>query len=792
RVLFKGEAGIGKSRLIRQFCASIQDQRHSWFEVFCSPFSINTPFAPLLKELERSFLRRGARSSEVALSKIGKAFSTVGVKPDFAIPAIAEMMGLPLPAGYLPLLSSPEQKRRRFIAMFGEFLLAFARLQPMVVVLEDAQWADPSSLELAEHVTERGSGLPLLLIYTARPEFELPSGRIAKAAIFELGRLTHDETLALIRASAAGAALPAQAVELVAERSGGVPLFVEELAAVVADQNTATDSQIPVTLADSLMARLDRLGAAKEIAQVAAVIGREFSYAMLRAITADSEVALSAGLQRLLDSDVIHARGSPPEARYLFKHGLVRDAAYDSLLRARRRLLHGAVARALTADLPSAEREPERLAYHLSEAGETDAASRAWRSAGDAAAKRGALAEAASHYAKAVEMLGALEPSAARDQREMSLLMTLASALSATKGLASKETEAAYRRWRELGRRSHPKGSTALLGLWQMHVTRGDAIAAQELAEQRLQIAQIEKNPSALCRSHRAVGMTLFHRGRLAQSIEHLRAAVEFYAGGQARANLFDDGPLAMGYLAVALALVERRDEAREMSARALQAAEQLESPPTLAFCKLNCAALHWLLGEPREVLRVAREGAAVARAHSLEQLACGLDVYAGWALAATGDAAAGVVQIRTGIAGWLANGQRLPHAWFLSFLAWASAMAGATAEALEIIDEADAAVGEMRLEETIVWSARAEILAHSAAERAVIEEAWLKVIESARRNDAVLFEIRADIALANLVARSSASGKTRVKHSTAKNRKQTAAGAVSSIGETTKPVPRQ
>jgi hypothetical protein len=285
--------------------------------------------------------------------------------------------------------------------------------------------------------------------------------------------------------------------------------------------------------------------------------------------------------------------------------------------------------------------------------------------------------------------------------------------------------------------------------------------------------------------------MTLFHRGKIPRSINHLHAAVECYVEGQARAKLFGDGALAMAYLAVALGLAERRDEAREMSARSIRAAEQLESPPTLAFCKLNCAALHWLLGEPREVLRVAREGAAAARTHGLEQLACGLDVYAGWAVAATGDPSAGVVQIRAAIAGWLANGQRLPHAWFLSLLASVSAMAGAADEALEMIEEAEAAVGEMLLEETIVSSARAEILTQSGAEPKVIEAAWLRVVESARRNGAVLYEVRADIAVTNLVSRSSIPAGARVNLRMAKARDRMAARAVSSTIETTKPAPR-
>ena len=759
-VTLRGEAGIGKSRLLRQFRESLEGQPHAWMEMVCSPFATNTPFAPVL-----GFVSQGMQSPEETLARLQSSLAEAGLELEQALPAVTEMLGLPLPEGYTPLLSSAELKRRRFFSVVNEWLRAQARLNRVVVVVEDAQWADPSTLELLAHLAEQGGSEPIMFLYAARPEFAPVPTSGATPTDFELNRLNHDETLTLLRGSKWADQLPATAAEMVAERSGGVPLFVEELASEIADRGGEErgSQNIPATLADSLMARLDRLGAAKEIAQIASIIGREFSYPMLNAIADRTPSDLAAGLERLLAADVINNRAGQPEASYIFKHALLRDAAYDSLLRSRRRVLHGAVARALAERPLQTEREPERLAYHLSEAGDADAASRAWQTAGDIAAGRGALAEAASHYARAREMLATLPASPARDQREMSVMMTLASVLSASKGLASSEAEEAYRRARELGSRLHPERATALLGLWQMHVTRGEAIAAQDLADQRLKIAQLEGTPSALCRSHQAVGMTLFHRGRITESIEHLRATVEWYGQGNSRAALFDAGPIAMSYLAVALALTARQDEAREMSARALAAAELLQSPPTIAFCTINAAALYWLLDEPQEVLRIASEGIGFARAHDLEQFASGLEIYAGWSTAAAGgDASAAVEQIRKAIAGWLANGQRLPHAWFLSILAWAFAMAGQTGIALETIEEAEGAIGEMLLEETIVWSMRAEILALSGASQKAREGVLQKVIESARRNRAILFEARAEAALSELLRRDSAPAKER------------------------------
>ncbi|HXD90973.1 MAG TPA: AAA family ATPase, partial [Candidatus Binataceae bacterium] len=506
-VLLRGEAGIGKSRLVHHFYETLRSQPHIWFEGYCSPFAINTPFAPLVEALSRVFILRDDTSPHQAFARIRRAMEGVGVNPEHAMPVIAEMFNLELPPGYAPLVSSPEQKRRRFIEVFGEWFLRLARRQPLVCLVEDIQWIDPSTREMIDYVIERGASAPFMLLYTARQDFTPWWPEHPSRSLIELGRLDHRDTVALAKASATGCALTDTTIEMVAERSGGNPLFIEELARVVAEQkgDIAANRDIPATIADSLMARLDGLGNAREIAQVAAVIGRDFSYSILRHLAQLEDAPLVANLQQLIESDLIHARGTPPEARYTFKHALLRDAAYDSLLRSRRRALHGRVARVLT-EQPQGHPDtaPERMAYHWSEAGRADEASKAWQAAGDQIARRGALIEAAAHFTKALEALAEAPPSDQRDQREMSLLMTLGSILSATKGLASSEAETAFDRARQLGRRIHPDRAAALLGTWQMHVTRGEATAAQELAEQRLKIAEAENTPLALCWSHLA------------------------------------------------------------------------------------------------------------------------------------------------------------------------------------------------------------------------------------------------------------------------------------------------
>ena len=749
--LIEGEPGIGKSRLVRQFHQALRVRRHTWLESFCSPFEINKPFAPLVTLLAESFNSGGRESNEERLVGLETGLAAAGFRLEEALPLIAEMMDLPLPDRYPPLVSPPEQKRRRLIATLEQWVFALAGMQPLVMVLEDAQWADPSTLELHRALVAHSAASRLMLVYTVRPGFLPPWPAPANQARIPVRRLDGRETREMARA-AAHAAVDARALDLVAERTDGVPLFVEELARVMAERGDAADApdSVPATLADSLMARIDRLGEVKEVAQIASVIGREFSHEVLREIAGRDDAELAAALERIAAAELISADGAGTRATYLFKHGLVRDAAYTSLLRSRRRELHRAVAHALSEKFPRvAESEPETLAFHLTEAGEREAATAAWSDAGDRSAARGALTEAANHYARGLEVLFTTPASRARDQREMGFRIALGSIYTATKGLASREVEEVYRRASELGERIGGGKNSILLGLWQTYLGRGELAAAQTLAERRLEIARGEGAPLSLCWSHYALGATLMHRGRLAEAIENLRAAVEHGRDRDSAGRLLDAAPLALSYLSVALMLAGRADEARAIGERAMAIAGQTGKPFNLAFCAVNVAATYQLANDFERVFAIAHQAAEFAHARNLSQFASGLDVYAGWALAMRGDAPAGIERLRHGITGWIANGQRLPYGWYLALLAWALALGGHFDEARHTIQDAHAAVGELLMDgPTVAW-AEAEILRLAGAAPEDHERALGAVIERARATGNLIHELRAATALA-------------------------------------------
>src|SRR5262249_35018742 len=316
----------------------------------------------------------GVESVEEKLDRLDENIALAGLKSAEAVPLIAPLLNLPVPDKYPPLLLSPEQQRKRLLATLIGWLFGTNRGQPPPVVLEDLQWSDPSSLELQQLTVEQNATVPMLLLYTARPEFRAPWPMRAHHTQITLNRLSRSQAREMVTRVAASGALPENVLDTVVERTGGVPLFAEELTRALLEGGTVVHT-IPASLQNSLMARLDRLGSAKDVAQVASVIGREFSYELLHIVSKMTEDELQSALAKLTEAELIYARGIPPEAIYQFKHALVQDAAYEALLKSHRRQLHRRVAETLAEIYPEvAETQPELLALHWTEAGAAEPA----------------------------------------------------------------------------------------------------------------------------------------------------------------------------------------------------------------------------------------------------------------------------------------------------------------------------------------------------------------------------------------------------------------------------------
>jgi predicted ATPase len=375
--LIVGEAGIGKSRLVQRFHEQIAGTPHTWVETAAGAFSQNTPFYAVTEMLRELLAWRGDESAEEQLTQLETRLELAGLKTAEALPLIALLLNLPIPTKYPPSPLSPEQQRRRLLATLVEWLLGAARVQPIVIAIEDLHWADPSTLELLQLVVEQGATARLLLLYTARPEFRSQWPPQAHHTQLTLNRLNSRNVRTMMGEVAAQKALSEETIATVVERTSGIPLFVEELTRAVLESGNAklTEREIPVTLHDSLMARLDRLGPAKEVLQVGAVIGGEFSYELLHAVHPIAEEDLQLALRNLAEAELLYVHGIAPEATYQFKHALIRDAAYEALLKRRRKDLHRLLARTINEQFTTlTETQPEVLARHWTQAGETEPA----------------------------------------------------------------------------------------------------------------------------------------------------------------------------------------------------------------------------------------------------------------------------------------------------------------------------------------------------------------------------------------------------------------------------------
>src|ERR1700730_10415355 len=372
-----GEGGIGKSRLVQRFREELAATPFTWLECATAPFFQNTPFYAVADMLQQSFHWEAGHTVEQRLAALEASLGLAGLDPNVAVPLIAPLLELPVGTKYPPSSMAPDQQRRRLLATLVGWTFGAAKAQPQVIATEDLHWADPSTLELTQLLVEQSAPARLLLLYTARPEFHAPWTMRAHHTQINLNRLTARNVRTMVAQVAAKIALSDETVATVVARTGGVPLFVEELTRAVLESGELklTGREIPATLHDSLMARLDRLGPAKEIIQVGAVIGSEFSYELLHAVHPISDEDLQDAIRSATDAELVYVRGIPPEATYQFKHALIRDAAYEALLRSRRRGLHRRVAQTITEKFPAmAEAQPEVLARHWTEAGETELA----------------------------------------------------------------------------------------------------------------------------------------------------------------------------------------------------------------------------------------------------------------------------------------------------------------------------------------------------------------------------------------------------------------------------------
>jgi class 3 adenylate cyclase/predicted ATPase len=774
-VLLSGEAGIGKSRLAAQLAAEVASEPHTRLRYQCSPYHRDSVLHPFVVQLGRAARLAAEDPAETQLDKLEAILAPPRIAE--TAPLFASLLSIPARDRYPPLALSAAQQRRLTLAALLDQLEALARQRPVLMLFEDAHWADATSLEVLDLTVERVRALQVLMLITFRPEYEAPWTGLSHVINIALDRFapTEVETLA---EHVAGRPLPPEVTAQIVAKTDGVPLFVEELTKTVIEggllvagpQGWHLDGPlppfaIPATLQDSLAARLDRLAPVKEIAQIGAAIGREFAYPLLRAVAGRDEAALRAALLQLEEAELLFRSGAPPDARYTFKHALVQDTAYETLLRSRRQILHRQIADALRGEFaPTAAAEPELVAHHLTQAGLDEPAIEWWGKAGDQALRRSAFKEAAAHLGKAIglaDKLAATAPSAASGSSRLHLQTSLGNALIWAKGYSAPETRAAFARARELASREEDASErfSAYYGLWVGNLNRCEPAPMREMAELFLREATARPDCPETLVAHRISGITRFYFGDFAGAHEHFQQTLELYDRARHAdfANRFGQDPrvVAETFDAITLWVLGRIDDSLRLADRALADAESAAHTQTMAYALLHAALLGLVRCNPEAVATDSQALANIVSRYDLPVLwACHAVFLQGWAKWSDGAEEASLAEMRRGLAICREQGGRHILPSHEAALAEAEANAGETDAGLRRLDDALAELEatEARWYEAEIHRIRGEILLkRDPADTAAAEQSLQAAIAIAQSQKARSFELRAALSLAKL-----------------------------------------
>jgi class 3 adenylate cyclase len=768
RVVFvAGEPGIGKSRLLHAFEQRLLGDAALVLRYFCSPHHVDRAFFPVIEQLEQAARLLRADSVAEKLAKLEALLATSDAN-DEHIGTIVNLLAIPAEGRFAPPDVSPQQRKGKTLSALLAHLRGLGARQPVLVLYEDLHWIDPSSMELLSLTAAHIAHLPVLLLVTARPEFRPPWPEEAQLSTMTLRRLDRSESASLVARVAAEQDLPDEVVEQILTHGDGVPLFVEELTKAVLETGPSSDAsdvdihahiEVPASLRSSLLARLDHLGPAREVARIGAVIGREFDYDLLCAVAGMPEAALASALDRLCASGLVVRRGYPPEAKFLFKHALVQEAAYSSLLRADRRSVHRKIAEALEAQFCKiAETRPNLLAHHFTAAAMSEPAVRYLLKAGQQALGLSAMAEAAALLGRALGLITTLPDGTKRQENELDLQIALGQASIATQGYAAPAVGRAYARARELCEqlRCTDKMLPILYGQWAYHSV-ADLIKARELAAEIQHFSYAHDDAVARVMSCRASGLTHLMLADFGVARTYLEQGLSLYdateQGSYASIYATTDPIIFFhSYLSLALVCCGDLDSARIHSDSALAYARSLSHAHSLSF------ALHWVWvarrcggAEPRALLAQAEELITLSSLHSFtlwRALALG---FRGWCLAALGQPQEGIQPLNNALAEVRTSGMLfVPHV--LMLLADVHRMAGAPQFGLACVAEAEqfaeATLAKWLLSETIRLRGALLLMVDDSA---AAEASFLEAIALAQRQGARLFELGASSSLARL-----------------------------------------
>jgi class 3 adenylate cyclase/tetratricopeptide (TPR) repeat protein len=775
-VLLSGEPGIGKSRILAELRGRLEAQHATSLRLHCSPYYVNSAFYPIIDNFERALRFARDDTDEQKLDKLEALVVGQYGRPREDLRFIAAMLSIPGEERYGAAAMTPQKFKDETLRALVDTTEAIARRQPTVMLFEDAHWADPTTLEVTDRLIHRVRNLPLLIVLTHRPEFSSRWSHYGQVTALTLSKLTRPQGSAMVSRLADGKALPADLLEQILDKTDGVPLFIEELTKSILESGNFRDAgnrweyagrpgalAIPLTLRDSLMARLDRFAPVKEIAQIGAAIGREFSWELIAAVAPHSRPELDQALAQLTASGLAFQQGTPPDAVYAFKHALVHDAAYDSLLKSRRQQLHGKIAKVIQEHFPITEdSEPELLAHHYTEAKQPEKAIPLWRKAGSLALKRMALAEAIAHLNNGLELVATLPASAERDSSELDLRILLGPASMALKGWPAQEV------WDNL----HPALRLAnslrrndalvpiLWGLYIHGVARGQIAESLRWVTQLMNAAETYGDPDLRILGHHAAVLAYFWLGDPIKTREHADRVLALYREEQhgRLVGILNGDPKTYSLVFSALStwVLGYPEKAVRILDAADEHARRRGHPFALGWALTTGAWVFDLLREPDGFLKRIDEADRVGRENSLPFLTqCLVPLNSGIALIRKGQTAEGMASLKAGLGVWEEGGGRTGSLYRKSVLAEGMAQLGDLAGALNLIDEAIAQAERPGWDERCHYAEILRIKGWMLSLRgdpAGAERSYIASLDWARQQRAKSWELRTATSYARLL----------------------------------------
>jgi class 3 adenylate cyclase/predicted ATPase len=778
-VLLSGEPGIGKSRLTAALLERLASEPHTRLRYFCSPQRTDSALYPVISQMERA---AGLHRDDTSLTKLSKLDAlltqTSTSKEDAAL--FAEVLSLPNDGRYPTLDLTPQQRRQRTLEALTGQLERLASQRPVLMIFEDVHWIDPTSLEALTRSVDQIKALSALLIVTFRPEFIAPWVGQSQVTSIILSRLGERDAATIVASLAGNKELPADVLAEIVERTDGVPLFVEEMTKAVLEAESESDARkttaavpsssmaVPASLHASLMARLDRLGSAKEVAQIGAVIGREFSHPLLAAVVSEPEAQLLSALERVTAAGLMLRQGVPPQATYLFKHALIQDAAYGTLLRGPRRALHARIADTLESQFADiAETQPELVARHCTEAGLIEKAAGLWGKAGQRSLERSALVEAAEQLSRALSQIKTLPAAPALRREAIKLQVAFATVLFHVKGYTAPETIAAFERADAMIQEAEVLGErpedellrfSVLYGQWTGNHSAGNLVSALEVAKHFLAVAEKQPLSAPLLMAHRVMGATLCLLGQFATARQHLDRAVMLYCPKEHEplATRFgqDIGVAALGYRAYALYCLGYPESALRDAEEALKSARALSQTGTLAAALLFASTVNFFCRKFGEAEARAEELIALAEKYGLAYWKDIAGMFGGWVFAATNRGDGAVKLISQSLSGLTKARTTIFFQFSLVCLARAHVSCGRFAEAQDALSRAIDSIEKTkgRWDEAEVLRTAGEIARLGPLSDAVKAEAYLdRALVVARQQNAKSWELRAAMSMARL-----------------------------------------